>query len=109
MLTQLCKERLDEVTATSHYASSDVANDVDVAVKPSKISTPATSAGSVSQGSYSPQAAGFARLVFDNRYSRINGKHIALSVQIVGDDVLQVIENACQPSGFSKEYIWMNV
>lgn len=67
-------------------------SDVITTAAPRRVESPAAADGSIafSQGSYSPQRAGFARLVFDNRYSRINGKHISFAVQVVGQDVIQV-------------------
>lgn len=86
---------------------------VDVAVSPTRVLTdpcadpsadcdprrPGVPVGGSSQhcqGSYSPGEAGFARLVWNNSYSRINGKHIAFTVQVVEEDVLQAAFQAAE-------------
>lgn len=72
---------------------SDTArSDTVVAVDAKRVVTLQDTRGqaSFSEGSYTPQRAGFVRLIFNNHYSRINGKHITYVVQVVSEDVLQV-------------------
>ena len=67
--------------------------DVHTVMAPHRVLSPPSSEGSglrCTQGSYSPQRSSFVRLMFDNSYSRLNGKHVSYSAQVVGDDVLQV-------------------
>jgi hypothetical protein len=106
-VAQVSKERLDAVLAKGFPASAaaggagvGTGGDVVIAVPGARVQTEQQHGWgggggyprrpAYSQGSYSPQHTGFARLVWDNTYSRLNGKHIAFAVQAVGEDALQV-------------------
>ena len=73
-------------------SDSSCETDIIVAVATTRVVTPQDNGNRdcFSEGSYTPRSAGFARLIFNNDYSRINGKYITYVVQVVSEDVLQV-------------------
>ena len=82
---------LDSLLSESHSTDCKSDSDVIVAVPSQRLSMHGIDIGKDIQGSYCPEYAGMVRLIWDNRYSRINGKHISYATQAVNEETLQVV------------------